>query len=154
MAYSQTSESFFFLKQFSLQFTTIEDEEEKSICPILTLFRGKICFFKKYDQFYLKYIAIFSISTFFFTYFFSVDQKQHPKWQEEGFLSTQGVPLIRLSIGEFVGLARLKVFAFLAFISGTLMHRLTGVKPDARGELPEDPWQKDLAVQSLKEYQF
>ena len=49
-----------------------------------------------------------------------------------------------------MGLARLKVFAFLAFISGTLMHRLTGVKPDARGELPEDPWQKDLAVQSLK----
>ena len=99
-------------------------------------------------------MLFFLFICFFHIFFFSVDQKQHPKWQEEGFLSTQGVPLIRLSIGEFVGLARLKVFAFLAFISGTLMHRLTGVKPDARGELPEDPWQKDLAVQSLKEYQF
>ena len=75
-----------------------------------------------------------------------MDSKQYPKWQEEGFLSTQGVPLLRLSIGEFVDLARLRVFAFLAFISGTLMHRLVGVKNDEFGEVPEST-RRDLAVQ-------
>ena len=75
-----------------------------------------------------------------------MDSKQFPKWQEEGFLSTQGVPLLRLSIGEFVDLARLRVFAFLAFISGTLMHRLVGVKNDEFGEVP-DSTRRDLAVQ-------
>ena len=154
MAYSQTSESFFFLKQFFFTVYNHWGWRREIYLSNTHSFPRQDIFFKKIWSVYLKYIVIFSISTFFSHIFFSVDQKQHPKWQEEGFLSTQGVPLIRLSIGEFVGLARLKVFAFLAFISGTLMHRLTGVKPDARGELPEDPWQKDLAVQSLKEYQF
>ena len=70
MAYSQTSESFFFLKQFFFTVYNHWGWRREIYLSNTHSFPRQDIFLKKYDQFYLKYIAIFSIYMFFSHIFF------------------------------------------------------------------------------------